>query len=102
MPADDRDEWRPFKLSKVEPYNHNTKVYHFSFDADKVSGGQVASCLLVRSPEGEGEIVDAKGKPVIRPYTPISSPDTLGEVKLMIKEYKVRRQRKLADDRMAP
>jgi NAD(P)H-flavin reductase len=76
-------------LAKVEPYNHNTKVYHFSFDDDKVSGGQVASCLLVRTPEGEGQVLDDKGKPVIRPYTPISSPDVRGEVQLMIKEYKV-------------
>jgi hypothetical protein len=64
-----RDNWTPFTLTKVEPYNHNTKVYHFSFgegNEDKISGGSVAHCILVRTPEGEGEILDDKGKPVIR------------------------------------
>jgi cytochrome-b5 reductase len=67
--ADDRDSWTPFTLSKVEPYNHNTKIYTFDFGPDgkdKVSGGQVASALLVRSPEGDQEVKDEKGKPVIR------------------------------------
>lgn len=86
-----KDNWTPFILSKVEPYNHNSKVYHFSFGEggeEKVSGGSVAHCLLVRTPEGPGEILDDKGKPVIRPYTPVSPPDQKGEVTLLIKEYK--------------
>ncbi|KAK8861204.1 hypothetical protein IAR55_002023 [Kwoniella newhampshirensis] len=84
------DSWTPFTLAKVEDYNHNTKIYHFSFGedgADKAAGGHVASCLLVRSPDGEDKVVDAKGKPVIRPYTPISPPDQKGSIELMIKEY---------------
>jgi cytochrome-b5 reductase len=64
-----RDQWTPFTLAKVEPYNHNTKVYHFDFpeDArDKVSGITVAGALLVKTPEGDQEVKDDKGKPVIR------------------------------------
>lgn len=65
-----RDQWTPFLLTKVEPYNHNTKIYTFSFgDESKTRGGEqgdVASALLVKSPEGEAEVKDDKGKPVIR------------------------------------
>ena len=30
---------------------------------------------------------DAKGKPIIRPYTPVSSPDQKGELALIVKKY---------------
>lgn len=68
-PTDHRDKWVPFELASVEPYNHNTKVYHFKFpedSKDKVSGIPVAGALLVKTPEGENEVKDDKGKPVIR------------------------------------
>ena len=87
-----RDQWQAFTLNKIEPYNHNTKIYHFDFPADskdKVTGIQVAGALLVKSPDGEAEIKDEKGKPVVRPYTPISPPNQAGNLTLMIKEYKV-------------
>jgi len=62
-----RDQWTPFLLTKVEPYNHNSAIYTFSFgDDSKTRGDEVASALLVRSPMGEGEVKDDKGKPVIR------------------------------------
>jgi cytochrome-b5 reductase len=64
-----KDTWTPFTLASVEPYNHNTSVYHFKFpeDAkDKASGIEVAGALLVKSPAGDNEVKDAKGKPVIR------------------------------------
>jgi len=86
-----KDTWTAFKLSKVEPYNHNSNVYHFEFpeeSKDKVSGLQVAGAILVRTPEGENEVRDEKGKPVIRPYTPTSSEDETGFMTLLIKEYK--------------
>ncbi|WVQ62900.1 uncharacterized protein L199_001049 [Kwoniella botswanensis] len=86
-----KDSWTPFTLTKVAPYNHNSAIYTFSFGEDgkdKVSGAEVASALLVRSPQGEGEIKDDKGKPVIRPYTPVSSNEQKGSIDLLIKEYK--------------
>lgn len=85
-----KDTWTPFTLTNIEPHSRNTKIYHFSFpdDAkDKAAGGEVASALLVKSPEGDEEVKDDKGKPVIRPYTPISSPDETGSLTLMIKRY---------------
>lgn len=54
-------------MTKVEDYNHNTKLYTFDFgDPEKTRGGQVANALLVKTPEGENEVKDDKGKPVIK------------------------------------
>jgi cytochrome-b5 reductase len=64
-----RDAWTAFKLSKIEPYNYNSNTYHFDFPEeakDQVSGIQVAGAILVKSPGGENEVKDDKGKPVIR------------------------------------
>jgi cytochrome-b5 reductase len=46
----------------------------------------VASCLVVKSSDPEA-LKDANGKPIIRPYTPISQPDEKGELALMVKKY---------------
>jgi len=40
----------------------------------------------VKSSDPEA-LKDAKGKPIIRPYTPISEPDVKGELTLLIKRY---------------
>jgi cytochrome-b5 reductase len=65
-----RDQWVSFQLTKVEPYNHNTKIYHFEFPGEDgksaIAGGNVASALLCKAVEGENEPKDDKGKPVIR------------------------------------
>ncbi|KAF8203895.1 cytochrome-b5 reductase [Pholiota molesta] len=53
-----------FKLKKVVPYNHNT--------------------ARASNPD---DLKDAKDKPVIRPYTPVSPPDAPGELTLLIKKY---------------
>lgn len=54
------------KLDDVENYNHNTKKFRFKLpEDDQVSGLEVASALLTKfKPED--------GKPVVRPYTPVS------------------------------
>lgn len=54
------------KLEDVENYNHNTKKFRFKLpEDDQVSGLEVASALLTKfKPED--------GKPVVRPYTPVS------------------------------
>lgn len=60
------------KLEDVETVNHNTKKFRFKLpEEDQVSGLVVASALLTKfKPEG--------GKPVIRPYTPISDEGMFG------------------------
>ncbi|KIR32002.1 cytochrome b5 reductase [Cryptococcus deuterogattii MMRL2647] len=63
-----KDTWIPFTLEKIEKYNHNANIYHFSFGEegkDKISGGEVASVVLLRSLEGPDQIKDEKGKPII-------------------------------------
>lgn len=54
------------KLDNVENVNHNTKKFRFKLpEDDMVSGLEVASAILTKfKPEG--------GKPVLRPYTPVS------------------------------
>eukprot|EP00850_Spirogloea_muscicola_P021589 SM000255S08768 [mRNA] locus=s255:170703:174046:+ [translate_table: standard] len=75
-----------FKLKEVENVNHNTKKFRFEFDPDTKLGLNVASCLITRAPVGkEGE--EGKPKFVIRPYTPISDPDSQGYFDLLIKVY---------------
>ncbi|KAG6871777.1 hypothetical protein C0995_000227 [Termitomyces sp. Mi166 len=81
-----------FKLKKVIPYNHNTSTLNssprfiFEIPNNEASLLPVASCLLVKASDPEA-LKDAKGKPVIRPYTPISSPDHKGDLSLLIKKY---------------
>ncbi|KAL1412506.1 hypothetical protein Q8F55_000252 [Vanrija albida] len=91
VPALEKDTWIPVKVSKIDSYNHNTKVYRLDFQGedakDKVSGITVAGAIVVKTPEGEGQVLDAKGKPVIRPYTPLSPPDQRGSLDLLVKEY---------------
>lgn len=84
-----RDKWVDFELEKVEPYNHNTAIYHFKLPAeDQVAGMKVASALLVKASDSKA-LLDDKGKAVIRPYTPISGPDAKGKLELMVKNYPV-------------
>ena len=54
-------------LSNGPEANVQTILQSFPDDAkDKAAGGEVASALLVKSPEGDEEVKDDKGKPVIR------------------------------------
>lgn len=60
------------KLEDVEIVNHNTKKFRFKLpEDDMVSGLNVASAILTKfKPDGEG-------KPVLRPYTPVSDEGAL-------------------------
>ena len=60
--------------------SHDTAVYRFALNNDSVAGLPVASCLLVRAPLGP------EGKPVVRPYTPISHPHER-HLDLLVKSY---------------
>ncbi|KAG7099905.1 hypothetical protein E1B28_001704 [Marasmius oreades] len=75
-----------FKLKKVIPYNHNTSEFIFELPNNEASLLPVASCLVVKSSDPEA-LKDANGKPIIRPYTPISPPDKAGELTLLVKKY---------------
>jgi len=75
-----------FELKKVEHYNHDTAKFVFKLGENEASLLPVASCVIVKSSDPEG-LKDAKGNPVIRPYTPISRSDTPGELTFLIKRY---------------
>jgi len=79
------DKWVEFKLQDTARVSHNTQLFRFSFDPTQKLGLDIASCILTRAPLGQ----DAEGKPkfVIRPYTPISDPQSKGYFDLLIKVY---------------
>ncbi|RKU44566.1 NADH-cytochrome b5 reductase [Coniochaeta pulveracea] len=68
-------------LEDIEIINHNTKRFRFKLpEEDQVSGLTACSAILTKfTPEG--------GKPVVRPYTPISDEDAKGFMDLMVKKY---------------
>lgn len=78
-------EFVKFKVAEVHDVNHNTKVYRFTFDPQEHLGLSVASCLITKAEIGKKK--DGSPNYVIRPYTPISPPDSKGYFDLMIKIY---------------
>ncbi|KAM5538423.1 hypothetical protein V8D89_008025 [Ganoderma adspersum] len=77
-----------FKLKKVEEYNYNTAKYIFELPPDTASLLPIASCVVVKSAsDASSPLLDSNGKPVIRPYTPISPSDLPGELTFIIKRY---------------
>lgn len=84
----DPKEFIDFKLKKVQPYNHNTAIYTFELPTGSASGLPVASCVVVKSAaDSSAPLQSAEGKPIIRPYTPISPSEQEGELTFMIKRY---------------
>ena len=92
-----------FKLKKVLPYNHNSSTsvcslpfrfiplitllsFIFELPNNDASLIPVASCLLVKASDPEA-LKDPKGKPIIRPYTPVSPSDAPGVLTLLVKRY---------------
>ncbi|KAI0746196.1 hypothetical protein C8Q76DRAFT_809025 [Earliella scabrosa] len=77
-----------FKLKTLEPYNHNTAKYVHFRAPDTPSLLPVASCVIVKSTaDAPNPLLDPKGKPVIRPYTPISPSDQPGELTFLVQKY---------------
>ncbi|CCM00046.1 uncharacterized protein FIBRA_02072 [Fibroporia radiculosa] len=84
----DPENFVDFKLKRVEPYNHNTARYIFELPDGQASLLPVASCVVVKSPDdAPNALKGPNGKPVIRPYTPVSPPDLPGEFIFLIKRY---------------
>lgn len=75
-------------LKSVEPYNHNCAIYSFGLPEGQAALLPVASCVYLEASENHANALrDDKGKPVHRPYTPISPNDYPGEVQFLIKRY---------------
>ncbi|OBZ66024.1 NADH-cytochrome b5 reductase 2 [Grifola frondosa] len=84
----DPENFIDFELKNVEPYNHNTARYTFKLADDEASLLPIASCVVVKSAsDSSAPLTDAKGKPVIRPYTPVSPSYAEGELAFLIKRY---------------
>lgn len=71
------------KLKRVEPYNHNTSIFVFELPEGQASLLPVSSCVYLKAED----LKDANGKPMARPYTPISPSDLEGELSFIIKKY---------------
>lgn len=82
----DPNDWRPLKLVDKKQLTHNTYAFRFALpEKDQTAGLKVASCLLAKAPIPDTP--DGPPKVVVRPYTPVSSPDTKGHIDLVIKVY---------------
>jgi cytochrome-b5 reductase len=101
-PLDPKD-FIDFKLKRIVHYNHNTskcafpvfiirlslhEALRFIFDLpdQQASLLPIASCVIVKASDPTA-LLDKKGKPVVRPYTPISPSDQPGELAFLIKRY---------------
>lgn len=67
-------------VKEIESISHNVKKITFDLPIDRKLGAKVTSMVLFKH-------VDENGKSVTRPYTPISTPETLGEATFAIKHY---------------
>lgn len=80
-----KDQFVEFTLKEIKPYNHDSATLVFELPDGKKPGMGVASAVVVKA-VGDG-LKDDKGKDVIRPYTPITSPDTAGHMDFLVKKY---------------
>mmetsp|Transcript_25303 Transcript_25303/g.35452 ORF Transcript_25303/g.35452 Transcript_25303/m.35452 type:complete len:360 (+) Transcript_25303:57-1136(+) len=75
------NEFQKFPLAKVIPLNHNTSIYRFALPEGKSLGLPTASCVVTKGP------LDSNGKPIIRPYTPITPGQQTTYFDLLVKTY---------------
>ncbi|PWN52216.1 ferredoxin reductase-like protein [Violaceomyces palustris] len=80
-----KDAFVNLTLKEVKPYNHDSSTFIFEIPDNQKPGTNVASAILLKA--ADDSVKDKEGKSVIRPYTPTSSPDTAGEIELLVKKY---------------
>lgn len=80
-----KDQFVEFTLKEIKPYNHDSATFVFELPDGKKPGMSTASAVVVKA-VGDG-LKDDKGKDVIRPYTPVTTPDTAGHMDFLIKKY---------------
>lgn len=77
----DPQQYQPFKLVRRNNVSHNTVEFRFALSSPSQRVGlPVGKHMLLK-------FVDAEGKPVSRPYTPVSSDDDRGHFDLLVKLY---------------
>ena len=70
-------EFRKFKVQEVVNVSYNTRMIRFQIPPGQTLGLSMGRHVSVRG--------DIGGKPVLRPYTPTSRPDTKGHFDLVVK-----------------
>lgn len=75
----DPEKFVSLPVQSTKFISHDTKEIIFNLPEDHTLGGKTAFMVLFK------HMVD--GKPVIRPYTPVSTPDTEGHATFVIKAY---------------
>ncbi|KAG8904272.1 NADH-cytochrome b5 reductase [Tulasnella sp. 403] len=88
----DKENFVDIRLKKIEPYNHNTAKLTFALPPNTAALMPIASCVSIKTAPATEDpthppLLDDKGKPYVRPYTPISPPDQPEEVVFLIKKY---------------
>ena len=79
-PALSPADFRPLRVAKTEALSHNTRRLTLELPREGDDAGLVAaSCVVLR--------LDVDGKPVVRPYTPVSRPRARGSIDLVVKAY---------------
>lgn len=80
-PAFSQEQFQPYKLVQIDEETHDTKRFRFALASNKTRLDlPVASCITLR-------YVDAQGKEVMRPYTPINLVEDEGHFDLVVKCY---------------
>eukprot|EP00796_Vickermania_ingenoplastis_P001026 gene1026-614_t len=75
------EAFTPFKLIASRYETHDTRRFIFALGSpEETFDLPVASCIVAK-------FMDADGKEVLRPYTPISSGTTKGHFELLVKRY---------------
>jgi len=77
-------DWAEAPLLSNTSISHDTRVFTFGLPEGKALGLSTCACLLMKGVDGPK---DAEDKPVIRPYTPVSTNAMLGKFELMVKVY---------------
>ncbi|KDN52564.1 putative NADH-cytochrome b5 reductase 2 [Tilletiaria anomala UBC 951] len=83
----DKSTFKEFTLKEIKPYNHDSATLVFELPDNQTSGLSVASAVLLKAAEGAAPLKDKNGKDIIRPYTPVTTPDTQGHIDFLIKKY---------------
>ena len=79
--------WKKLTLTEKTVLSANSAIYRFAYDDPKATSGMtVASCLLTKANIGSEKPDGSRGV-VLRPYTPITRPDVVGYLDLVVKAY---------------
>jgi len=78
------EEWTEAPLLSKVAVASDTRIFTFGLEEGKALGLSTCACLLTKGVDGP---TDAEDKPVIRPYTPVSTNAMTGKFELMVKIY---------------